>query len=74
MEYFRNKKMGLLKAIKCDCCGNKFIPGNSNGLPNGVGFKLDEDEIVNVCRMCMLNKTKFDEFLKEKGYEEDESK
>lgn len=68
MEYFRNKRSGLLKAIKCDCCGNKFIAGNdSRGLPNGVGFELDDGTLVNVCRLCLMNKSKLDNFLKEKG-------
>lgn len=67
-EYFRNNKTGLLKAIKCDCCGNKFIAGNdSRGLPNGVGFKGDDGELINICRMCMMNKTLFNKFKEERG-------
>ena len=68
MEYFRNKRSGLLKAIKCDCCNNKFIPGNDAvGLPNGVGFESEDGTLINVCRMCLMNKSKLENFLKSKG-------
>lgn len=73
VEYFRNKRNGMLKGIKCDCCGNKFIAGNTNGLPNGVGFEMEDGTLINVCRLCLMNQTKLDAFLKEKGYGEDES-
>lgn len=71
MEYFRNKRQGLLKTIKCDCCGNKFIPGNdATGLPNGVGF-VHDGGVVNICRICMMNKSKLNQFLNEKGVDVD---
>ena len=67
MEYFRNKRTGLLKTIKCDCCGNKFIAGSSNGLPNGVGFETDDGKLVNICKLCLMNKSKLNKFLEERG-------
>ena len=72
MEYFRNKRQGLLRAIKCDCCNNKFIPGNdATGLPNGVGFECNDGTLINICRMCLMNKSKLNKFLSEKGVNTD---
>ena len=41
------------KIIKCCKCGNHFKIGNTNGLPNGIGFQLDNGKLVNVCQKCI---------------------
>lgn len=42
--------------IKCDKCGKKFQPGNRpGGLPNGVGFQLENGTIINVCSDCICD-------------------
>lgn len=44
--------------IKCFNCGAKFMPGNNaQGLPNGLGLKLDSGKTYNVCRFCISYKT-----------------
>lgn len=54
--------------IKCDMCGKEIIPGNDeNGLPNGVGFELEDGTMLNVCSECICalgdNAEEFDKFL-----------
>ena len=54
--------------IKCDMCGKEIIPGNDkNGLPNGVGFGLEDGTIINACSECIYalgeNAEEFDKFL-----------
>ncbi len=42
--------------IKCDKCGKLYAPGNRpDGCPNGVGFKLADGSIYNVCADCLIN-------------------
>lgn len=53
---------------KCDMCGKEIIPGNNeNGLPNGVGFELEDGTMLNVCSECICalgdNAEEFDKFL-----------
>ena len=41
--------------IKCSVCGKNFKPGNtSNGLPNGVGFELEDGTMINMCQKCII--------------------
>ena len=40
--------------ITCNECGKEINPGNTNGLPNGVGFELEDGTIYNVCLDCMM--------------------
>lgn len=55
--------------IKCNKCGKKFKNGNTNGLPNGLGFQLHSGEVLNLCRDCIIelgtikNEKKRDEFF-----------
>lgn len=47
------EKMG----IRCNECGRLFSSGhNSNGLPNGVGFELEDGNIYNICIDCIIKK------------------
>lgn len=44
-----------IQSIKCDKCGAVFISGNRpDGLPNGVGFALQDGTFVNMCANCMI--------------------
>lgn len=42
--------------IKCDLCGTEFEPGNnSDGIPNGAGFMLDDGTVYNFCTDCLVS-------------------
>lgn len=50
----RLKKM---KKFKCSDCGKYIYPGNRlDELPNGVGFRLVNGGIINVCTDCIMKK------------------
>jgi len=41
--------------VKCNECGKRFVAGNrADGIPNGVGFVLDDGTVVNVCSDCLI--------------------
>ena len=43
------------KTITCDECQKEFKPGNRpDGLPNGVGFQLENGQIINICYDCII--------------------
>lgn len=55
--------------IKCEMCGKEIVPGNDeNGLPNGVGFELEDGTMLNVCSECIAktgdDPEYFEKFLK----------
>ena len=37
----------------CSKCGKRIKFGNTNGLPNGVGFELEDGRMVNLCQECI---------------------
>lgn len=53
MEIVQNTES---KNIKCSECGRVFDAGNDdNGLPNGIGFVLEDNSVVNICTKCIMN-------------------
>jgi len=49
--------------IKCKKCGKEFEVGNRpDGLPNGVGFEMEDGSIINICTECIIKNG-------EEGYE-----
>lgn len=39
----------------CHDCGKEFEAGNNaEGIPNGVGFVLDDGTVINVCSDCIM--------------------
>lgn len=40
--------------IICDECGKKTHPGETNGLPNIIGFELQDGKIINICQECLI--------------------
>lgn len=47
--------MEKIKAIKCNKCNSVFISGNNaDGLPNGVGFELEDGRLINLCHNCIM--------------------
>lgn len=43
-----------MKIYKCEVCGKEFESGaNKYGIPNGVGFELEDGTIFNVCSECI---------------------
>ena len=43
-----------MNKILCDECGKEIKPGNTNGMPNGVGFQLQDGKIINMCQDCLI--------------------
>lgn len=43
----------IKESIKCDKCGERFIAGNKNGVPNGLGFRMKDGKLINICRKCI---------------------
>lgn len=43
--------------IKCNECGKYFTSGNRpDGLPNGIGFVLNDGTKINVCTDCIIER------------------
>ena len=40
--------------IFCDECGKEIKPGNTNGMPNGILFKLSGGKTINLCQDCLI--------------------
>lgn len=54
------------KVMKCNECGKKFKVGNrADGLPNGIGFVLEDGSIYTVCSDCVIKKGRENENSKE---------
>ena len=42
--------------ITCMMCGKKFLPGNDeHGIPNGVGFVLEDGRLITICSECVMS-------------------
>lgn len=42
--------------MKCDKCGKNFKRGNRpDGIPNGIGFQLQDGRVINVCADCVMS-------------------
>lgn len=52
--------------LKCSKCGKKIVPGITNGLPNGVGIKMEDGSILNFCAECIC-KGKLDDIAEPIG-------
>lgn len=39
--------------MKCNHCNNEFEAGTTDGLPNGVGFQLEDGKVINLCQKCI---------------------
>lgn len=49
----------------CKNCGKVFAFGNRpDGIPNGVGFQLQNGEIINLCADCLIHLGQLDEAQK----------
>jgi len=42
--------------LKCCYCGKRFKPGNTNGVPNGLGFGMESGKVYTVCHECISYK------------------
>ena len=42
--------------LKCCYCGKHFKIGNTNGMPNGLGFGMKSGKTYTVCRECISYK------------------
>jgi len=38
----------------CSICGKTFVQGNTNGMPNGLGYLLDDGTLINMCQDCII--------------------
>lgn len=53
-RYYLNLLQGGIQMI-CDKCGKEFESGNRpDGLPNGMGFVLEDGTLVTYCTDCMI--------------------
>ena len=44
--------------MRCTKCGKEFEAGTRpDGLPNGVGYELEDGREINVCTDCILQTT-----------------
>lgn len=39
----------------CDNCGRNFETGNTDGLPNGVAFALQDGRMITMCQRCLID-------------------
>ncbi len=40
----------------CMVCGKTFLPGNDeHGIPNGIGFMLEDGSLLNMCSECIMS-------------------
>ena len=58
--------------IGCSSCGRRIRSGNSNGMPNAIGFVQADGTLVNLCQQCIIELGKMsdknkDEFLEGLG-------
>ena len=45
----------------CSKCKNKVYIGNRpDGLPNGVGFEMEDGLVINLCANCIMELGKLD--------------
>lgn len=65
------KEDKTMDEIICNECGKVFHPGDTNGLPNGVGFMLSDGTVWNVCAECLM---KIGEALEKGGKNEQNGK
>lgn len=54
--------------VRCSHCNCLIYPGESNGLPNGIGMVLEGGKKINICQQClidvgMMSKTQKDKFF-----------
>ena len=48
--------------MKCDNCKKEFVAGNrADGIPNGVGFQMQDGTIITICAECLMELGKLDE-------------
>lgn len=52
--------------IMCDGCEAVFKPGNRpDGYPNGVGMKMQNGKLINLCYSCVCKAGRNPKFLDE---------
>jgi hypothetical protein len=53
------------KKMICKNCGKVFAFGNRpDGIPNGVGFQLQNGKMINLCADCLIHLGQLDEVQK----------
>lgn len=55
--------------MKCDKCKKEFKAGNrADGLPNGVGFEMEDGTVITLCAECLMELGKLDDKGKEEFF------
>lgn len=55
--------------MKCDNCKKEFEAGNrADGLPNGIGFELQDGTLITLCAECLMELGKLDDKGKEEFF------
>ena len=53
--------------MTCSKCKKEFMAGNRpDGLPNGVGFEMEDGLVINLCANCIMELGKLDRESQEK--------
>ena len=64
-------KPNRIQSHQCDKCGRTFVDGShGDGIPNGVGFMLDDGRLINLCANCIIKLGKLKEEGKKKFFED----
>jgi len=56
--------------VMCSVCGKTFLPGNTKGLPNGIGYMLQDGTLFNMCAECIIDFGRMTEEEKDKFFNE----
>ena len=56
--------------IMCSICGKTFVQGNTNGIPNGVGFCCKDGTLINMCQGCLIDLGRMTDAEKDKFFKD----
>lgn len=50
--------MGIVRSMgftpKCNVCKERRMIGNTNGMPNMIGFQMKDGSVINLCNTCLI--------------------
>lgn len=65
-----NVKFQKMMTPKCNDCGKRYPIGNTNGMPNMVGFQLEDGQVLNLCYKCLIKMGAMSEEEKDKYFKD----
>lgn len=45
----------IMLTPKCMCCGERYPISPNDRLPAMVGFELEDGNVINLCRDCLMD-------------------